>query len=119
MKNQKNPERTKKILLAALEKNLGLISQSCKEVGICRTVYYNYLKEDEEFKKRVDEINEATIDFVEGQLYNKIKEGSEKSILFYMRYKGKKRGYTESVDITSNGEKLSNVQIEIIKKDDK
>jgi hypothetical protein len=28
-----------------------------------------------------------------------------------MRYKGKKRGYTDSVDITTDGEKLNNIKV--------
>ncbi len=110
-------KRLKKRLLVALEKNLGIISISCKEAQVSRASYFNWMKNDEDFKKAVDEINEGVIDFVENQLYKKIEQGSEKSILFYMKYKGRKRGYTDSVDITSAGEKINNIQIEIIKKD--
>jgi hypothetical protein len=103
-KHQK--ELNKKKVLEALEKSLGIITPACKEANISRDTFYTYLKEDEEFKKAVDEITEIQTDFVENQLFKKIKEGSERSILFYMRYKGRKRGYTESVDITTNGKGL-------------
>ena len=42
------------------------------------------------------------MDFTENQLLKKIKEGSEKSIMFYMKYKGRKRGYTEKLEIDGN-----------------
>lgn len=118
MRSPQNTKKMKKKLIAALQKNMGLVTASCKEVGISTVTYYSWLKNDEAFKEKVEEINEGTIDFVEGQLYKKIEQGSEKSILFYMRYKGKKRGYTDSIDITTNGEKINNIQIEIIKKKD-
>lgn len=100
--NKRNPELHKKLLLEALERNLGVVTPSCKEVGISRNLYYNYYANDPEFKKAVDEINTVAIDYVESQLFNKIKEGSEKSILFFMKYRGKKRGYTDSIEIEGN-----------------
>jgi len=92
----------KEKVLEALERSLGIITPACKEVGITRETFYRWLREDEEFKKKVDDINEITLDFTENQLLKKIKEGSERSILFYMKYKGRKRGYTERIDIDAN-----------------
>lgn len=91
----KNPELHKKKLLVALEKSLGIVSAACKEVKISRNQFYIYYNEDSDFRRAVDDINEITLDFAENQLLKKIKEGSERSILFYMKYKGRKRGYTE------------------------
>lgn len=95
-------EKKKELLLIALEKSLGIVHTACKEVGVSRDTFYRYLKEDAVFKAKVDDLNEVTLDFVENQLLKKIQEGSERSILFYMKYKGKTRGYRESVDITAN-----------------
>jgi len=99
----------KKMLLQALEKSLGIVTPACKEVGISRETYYRYMREDPDFRDQVDIINEITLDFAENQLFKKIKEGSERSILFYMKYKARKRGYTDSIDITSGGEKIIDI----------
>ena len=99
----------KKMLLEALEKSLGIVTPACKEVGISRETYYRYMREDPDFRDQVDIINEITLDFAENQLFKKIKEGSERSILFYMKYKARKRGYTDSIDITSGGEKIIDI----------
>lgn len=112
--SKQQPELYKKKLLEALEKSLGIVTPACKEVGISRNQFYVYYREDEEFKKAVDDINDITLDFVENQLLRNIKEGSERSIMFYMKYKARKRGYTDSIDITTNGENLNKIQIEII-----
>lgn len=110
----------KEKVLEALERSLGIITPACKEVGITRETFYRWLREDEEFKNKVEEINELQGDFVENQLFKKIKEGSERSILFYMKYKGKKRGYSDSIDVTTNGEKLSSdIKINIVRGDSK
>jgi hypothetical protein len=96
---KKDKDKHKKLLIQALERNLGIVTGACKDVGISRTQFYNYYKEDPEFRSAVDDINEITIDFAETQLLKKIKEGSERSILFYMKYKGRNRGYSESINI--------------------
>jgi hypothetical protein len=89
-------------LLEALEKSLGIVTPACKEVGISRNTFYTWYKEDIDFKKRVDDINDITLDFAENQLLRKIKEGSERSILFYMKYKARHRGYNEELNINAN-----------------
>ena len=101
------PQVYKAALLVALEKSLGIVTPACKEVGISRDRFYTYYNEDADFKAAVDDIQNIQTDFVESQLFKKIKDGSEKSILFYMRYRGKQRGYTDSVDLTSAGKQLS------------
>ena len=45
-------QHTKKAILTALEKSLGVVTTACRQVGINRTTYYKYLKEDKEFAKR-------------------------------------------------------------------
>ena len=116
------PEKTaknKEKLLIALEKTLGVITMACKETGISRQSYHKWYNEDEEFRRRVDEIEDIQTDFVENQLFKKIKEGSERSILFYMKYKGKKRGYNDSIDITTGGKPFEPIQINYINPNEK
>ena len=108
----------KKKVIEALERSLGIVTPACKEVGISRETFYQWYKKDENFKKQVDEIDEVTLDFVENQLLKKIKDGSERSILFYMKYKARKRGYTDSVDITSNGKDITEIKLIQVKRDD-
>jgi hypothetical protein len=104
-------KKNKKNLLAALERSLGIVTPACKEVGISRNTFYVYYNEDEEFKKAVDDINDITLDFAENQLLKKIKEGSERSILFYMKYKARRRGYSDSIDITSDGKSITEIKL--------
>jgi hypothetical protein len=99
---KKQPEKHKKLLLEALERSLGIVTPACKDVGISRNQFYQYYNTDPEFKAAVDDINEITLDFVENQLLKKIKEGENQAIMFYMKYKAKKRGYTEKIEIDGN-----------------
>ena len=46
----------KEALLNALEKSLGVVTIACKTADIPRSTYYKWLKDDEDFKKKVKEI---------------------------------------------------------------
>lgn len=116
--SKKQPIVYKKLLILALEKNLGIITPACKEVGVSRDTFYRYYEEDVDFRREVDSINDITLDFVENQLLRKIKDGSERSILFYMKYKARKRGYTDSLDITTGGDKITEIKLIQIKNRD-
>jgi hypothetical protein len=118
MAKKHDPEWHKEKLLKALERSLGIVTPACKEVGISRNTFYEYYKTDLIFKASVDDINEITLDFVENNLLKKIKEGSERSILFYMKYKARKRGYTDSLDITSGGDKITEIRLIQVKNND-
>lgn len=108
-KNELKIKKNKEALLLSLEKSLGIVTPACAEVGISRNQFYIYYKNDEVFRKAVDDINEVTLDFAENQLLKKIKEGSERSILFYMKYRGKNRGYNDTLQI--NGDLNHNIQV--------
>lgn len=115
MAKKHDPEWHKEKLLEALERSLGIVTPACKEVGVARNTFYDYYNTDPVFRKKVDDINEITLDFAENQLLKKIKEGSERSILFYMKYKARKRGYTDSLDITSGGDKITEIKLVQVK----
>jgi ACT domain-containing protein len=77
----------KEKLIQALRDTQGLIAHACKKAGnISRSTYYRYIKEDEEFAKIVKEIQEAQIDYVEGELIKNIARGKETSIIFYVKH---------------------------------
>ena len=81
--------------LVSLEKSLGIITAAIEATGVSRAKYISWLNVDEEFSKRVDLIMEKQIDFVESKLLEKINKGDTTAITFYLKTKGKDRGYTE------------------------
>lgn len=93
----------KSMLIKAMVKHLGIVTKACEEVGISRNQFYHYCRTDEVFKKEIDDINEITLDFVEDKLFQNIKGGDRASIMFYIKYKGRKRGYVESSDLNISG----------------
>jgi len=90
-------------LLEALEQSLGVVTTACKIVGCNRSTYYDYYHTDSEFRAAVDELQNMTLDFAESQLHKQIKEGNTTATIFYLKTKGKKRGYIERQEIQMNG----------------
>lgn len=115
---QDKRELVKERLLEALEKNYGIVSPACKAVGVTTKTFYEWVKYDEDFKKRVAEIDEITLDFVEKKLMDKIAKGEDKSILFYLRYKGRKRGYIDSSRTELSGDIKADVTIKVVYEDE-
>ncbi len=93
----------KKEILEALEKSLGIVTTACKQVGIHRDTYYEWLKKDKEFKKAVKELENVALDFAESQLHKQIAKGNPLSTMFYLKCKGKKRGYIEQQELKVSG----------------
>ena len=87
--------KNKKNILSELESSFGNVTIACKNAGIARATFYKWLNDDDEFKKMVDEVNESAIDYVESSLMRLIKKGNPTAIIFYLKTKGKKRGYVE------------------------
>ena len=87
-----------------MKHSLGIVTDACNTVGVSRKTYYHYLKTDTDFKEQIDDIENIALDFVEGKLFENIKKLDTASILFYMKTKGKKRGYIERQEIEHSGE---------------
>lgn len=111
----------KRVLIQALEASLGVITTACKKADIPRATYYKWYGEDMEFKAEVDAIQDITLDFAESQLFSQIKEGNTTATIFFLKTKGKNRGYVEKQEIEHSGaikEVLVNVKLNESKNED-
>ena len=113
-KKKKEPKKKsitvkKTLVIKALEKNLGNISKACKKVDISRQCFYRWKEEDPKFAERVEDINELIIDFAESHLFKQIKNNIPSSTIFFLKTKGRDRGYIEKneTDITTNGKDIN------------
>ena len=95
----------KQIFLEALQSSLGIIAAACKACGISRRTFYNWHRDDEAFRTAVDEITEMQLDYVEDRLLKLIKIGDTTATIFYLKTKGKKRGYSEVYQVHDETER--------------
>lgn len=85
----------KKAMIQALEKSLGIVTNACKQAGISRQTHYEWMRKDLDYAAAVNDISDIALDFAESKLHEQIFEGSVPSIIFYLKTKGKARGYVE------------------------
>ena len=85
----------KKNFLEALHNNLGNISEACNKINISRQTYYRWIDDDVEFDEQCRNVEESLLDLAENRLLEKIDKYDTTSIIFFLKTKGKKRGYVE------------------------
>jgi len=90
-------EDKKQAMLEALEKNLGIVTISCKSVGISRKTHYRWLESDPEYKEAVEAIPDVVLDFAENKLFKAIQDGNITATIFFLKTRGKDRGYIERI----------------------
>jgi len=96
-------KQNKARLLQAMEDTLGNVTLACKKANICRFTYYDYYKNDPEFRRVVDDMENVKLDFAESSLFQQIKTRVPSSTQFYLKYKGRKRGYEDRSTMQHEG----------------
>ncbi len=83
------------------------VAKSCRAIKISRQTYYRW-KEDQQFKDACYEIEEGLIDNAESRLQELINKGNPVAIFFYLKTKGRSRGYDErqTIDINKPFDKI-------------
>jgi RNA binding exosome subunit len=81
-----------KEFLEVLQTQLGNVTLALNKTGISRDTYNGWLG-NPTFIKGVKDVDERALDLVEQRLLSKINEGDLNAIQFYLKTKGKKRGY--------------------------
>lgn len=103
---KKTQEKVEEVI-DAYSRSMGIVSTACKKSNINRKTFYEWKAKDKDFAERLAEIDEAQIDFTESQLLKLIKGGDTTATIFYLKTKGKGRGYVERQEITGkDGEEL-------------
>jgi len=94
----------KERMLDALEYNLGIVTPAAEMAGVSRESHYTWMREDPDYKAKVESFAEVALDFAERKLIQSIKRGSDTANIFYLKTKGKKRGYIERTELDMSGQ---------------
>lgn len=86
---------TKQQIIDALWKTGGLITVAAQKLDCHYSTVENYINRSQKIKSELKKIKEKTLDIAEAQLITKINEGDLGAIIFYLKCKGKDRGYIE------------------------
>jgi hypothetical protein len=104
-------KKRQEVFLEALEKTLGIVTQAVNVTGIGSSTHYEWMSDYPDYKKKVEAIQNIAIDFAESKLHKRIEGEDTTAIIFFLKTKGKKRGYGDSQHIDLNVNKLPEVQI--------
>ena len=100
--SKKREETCARIIKAIGECN-GLLTLAAKKAGVGHSTMNRYVQDFPSVKKAVHNAKETMLDFAEGKLYSKIKDGDNTAIIFYLKTQGKARGYIERQEVTGEG----------------
>lgn len=102
---------------------LATTAQILTEVGggrkITRQAVSGRIKRSPELREVAEQAAETLTDLAEQELYKLIKKGDKTAIIFYLKCKGKDRGYIERQELTGKdgtaltGDKLEPVEVNI------
>ena len=113
----KNTQLKKEMLLEGLVKSLGVITSACAIANVSRTSYYSYYRDDNEFAKEVDEVSNIALDFAESKLFDLIKDKNITAIIFFLKTKGRHRGYSERIEYQTIDADNMNLVVEFVNSD--
>lgn len=109
-------------ILKAIKGSGGIISKIAKRCGVEWNTVSNYINAEgkEHIREAYNAEKELLLDTSEELLLNSIKNPTVdrktriETAKYYLGKKGRNRGYGEKLDITTDGEKLNKITIEII-----
>jgi len=94
------PANSKEAMIYALEKTMGIVTSASKLSGVSRRTHYFWMKEDAAYAEKCEEVTNIALDFAESKLHQLIQKGNVAAVLFFLKTKGKDRGYIERHEFT-------------------
>jgi len=93
-------EHRKQMFLEVYQKKGGIIYLACEAANVGRTTYFDWMRKDPQFAAAIRELDDYLLDFTESKLMAKIQSGNLTAMIFYLKCKGKKRGWVERQEVT-------------------
>lgn len=99
-KGRANDKFTIEEVIAAIQEAGGLKNKAARLLGCTRQTVRRYIERYAAIQTALDETEEDLLDEAESQLREQIRAGQLTAIIFFLKTKGKGRGYTERVETT-------------------
>lgn len=89
-------------IIQVYEKKGCNITATCTALGISRKTFYEWKEKKKKLAEGLEAAEEAIIDFAESKLVEHINNDDVQALIFFLRTKGKKRGYVEKTESDVN-----------------
>ena len=89
---------TKKKMINAIIGSGGIISVIAQRAGCKYCTVFDKIEKYPELRDYIEKEKEKVLDVAESELIKKIKTGDNTAMLFYLKTKGKHRGYVERTE---------------------
>lgn len=99
----------KKLMIETLKSTAGIVTPASEKCGVARSSHYKWMNEDEEYKRQVLDISDLALDLAESSLVQQIQDKNTTATIFYLKTKGKKRGYVEGHVVNPNRMERPNI----------
>jgi len=112
-----------KQIIDALEKCGGNQSAAARALDCSRMTIHKRINSSDKVREAYDSVNEANIDLAENNLIDLIKDKDHKdhfgALKFYLRTKGRNRGFGDRSEVDLNVTKLPKLDVQIVKNESK
>lgn len=102
-------------MIKAIESAQGVLANAARILGCSRTTVHSYINEYKTVAAAYHEINDANMDRAEGYLMALVTDRKHKdhfnALRFYLRTKGKERGYVERQEVAGVKDQPVNITL--------
>lgn len=113
-RDTRTTKERKEQMLEALRTAFGVVTLAASKAGISRDIHYKWMRADKRYAEAVEEIqSEYCTDMVEGKLFQLINECNPTAIIFYLKTRGKHRGYIERQELTGAEGRELNPEVKV------
>jgi len=104
----------KKQVIAAIHDSGGIIDEIARRLGVAWVTARAYVNKWEDVKAIYDAENERVLDLAEKTVLNSIKKGDTSDAKWLLSRKGKRRGYSDNVEIRGDKESPLEIGVRLI-----
>ncbi len=110
----KKRDQTAARIIGAVKEYKGLLTLAAVKAGVNYKTLWRYTQDYPSVAEAVKESKEFMLDVAEGKLFKAIQDGNMTAIIFFLKTKGKSRGYIERQEITGETGQPLKMQINVI-----
>ena len=109
--------KTNEAIIEAIKGSGGIMSNIARKLDVTWHTASNWIKEDPETLRALQDEKETILDMAESTLYKNIKDGNSQDAKWLLSTMGKERGYSDRHEITgADGSELK-IKIEVVGED--